>query len=95
MSYFAGGVGSYSTTSALTINQSNVLVNINVTLTLPTLPPDGTILTLRNTSTTNPTISAGTFSVRNVGSASVATSFRMVPNGVYMLCYYGGIWYGI
>ena len=97
MSYFSNGVGTYSSTSNLTVNSQNILANgnTNYTLTLPTLPPDGTTLVIRSTTTVNPIISAGTYSIRNVGSASGVTSFQMVANGAYTLAYYGGVWYGI
>ena len=98
MSYFAAGVGSYSATTTLTTNQSNVLLNAPTTINLPAGPPDGTIYTLRSTTTSvNIVINGGTYAIRNVGSASIpaVTSFNMIGNGTYMFCYYNGVWYGI
>lgn len=95
MSSFAAAVGSYSTNTTLTYQNSNVLINNASTITLPSAPPNGTVYTFRNTSTSFPTLSAGTNTIRNVGSASGSATIQLVANGAYMLVYFNNVWYGI
>lgn len=88
--------GSYSTTTTLTTKDYYVLVNSSaITINLPTSPINGIVYTLRNTTAGTPIISAGSNTIRNVGSASGTSSIAMVNNGAYMIVYYNNVWYGI
>lgn len=95
MSSFAGIVSSYSTPNTLNYLNNYVLINASTTITLPAGPINGTTYVFRSTTTANPTLTGGTYAIRNVGSASGTYSIQLVANGTYMFTYYNDVWYGI
>ena len=86
---------SYSTNTTFTENNNFILTNSASTFTLPTNPANGTTLIIRNAAGNIPTLSAGTYSIRNINETTGTQSIQLVANGSYMFTYFNSVWYGI
>lgn len=88
-------VASYSTNTTFSSNNNLILINSSSTYNLPTNPPNGTTLIIRNCFSGTPTLNAGTYSIRNINQSTGTSSILLEVNGAYMITYFNQVWYGI